>query len=62
MRSINDTIDALRALENTLIDTQCEITDKERESLVRATFKAIIEAPIETEASETSEKGVAANA
>jgi hypothetical protein len=47
MRSVNDTINALRALENTLIDTQCEITDKERESIVRAIFKTIIEAPVE---------------
>jgi len=57
MRSINDTIEALRALENTLIDTQCEITDKEREALVCAVFSTIIEAEVKVEA----EKGVSAN-
>jgi len=56
MRSINDTIDALRALENTLIDTQCHISDKERERIVVATFRTILEEPVEAEQPETERK------
>jgi len=60
MKSINETINILRALEATIIDTQCDISDKERERLVVATFRTIIEAPVKTEA--PKEEGKPANA
>jgi len=50
MKSINETINILRALETTIIDTQCDISDKERERIVVAAFKTIIEAPVEIKA------------
>lgn len=43
MRSINEAVAALRALEQTLIETEREITDNEREALICAVLKAVIQ-------------------
>ena len=56
MRSINETINILRALEATIIDTQCDISDKERERIVVAALKTIVEAPVAAEKPETERK------